>query len=92
VILYIGDGFGLAPKTAARMAMGQGQDGKRFTSDPDFRILALDNLKYNATVTTHSLNSWVTDSGPGRVGVRLRQERQAGQRGHLPGPFHGLSH
>jgi alkaline phosphatase len=65
VILYIGDGFGLAPKTAARMAMGQGQDGKRFTSDPDFQILALDNLKYNATVTTHSLNSWVTDSGPG---------------------------
>jgi alkaline phosphatase len=65
VILYIGDGFGLAPKTAARMAMGQGQDGKRFTSDPDFQVLALDNLKYNATVTTHSLNSWVTDSGPG---------------------------
>ena len=24
VIIYIGDGFGLAPKTAARMAMGQG--------------------------------------------------------------------
>ncbi|MDJ0365149.1 alkaline phosphatase [Hymenobacter sp. H14-R3] len=65
VILYIGDGFGLAPKTAARMAMGQGRDGKRFTSDAGFQVLALDKLKYNATVTTHSLNSWITDSAPG---------------------------
>ncbi|WP_324678228.1 alkaline phosphatase [Hymenobacter sp. GOD-10R] len=65
VILYIGDGFGLAPKTATRMAMGQGKDGKRFTSDPGFQVLALDKLKYNATVTTHSLNSWITDSAPG---------------------------
>jgi hypothetical protein len=65
VILYIGDGFGLAPKTAARMAMGQGRDGKRFASDPGFQVLALDKLKYNATVTTHSLNSWITDSAPG---------------------------
>ena len=65
VIIYIGDGFGLAPKTAARMAMGQGTNGKRFTSDPGFQVLSLDNLKYNATVTTHSLNSWITDSAPG---------------------------
>jgi len=65
VILYIGDGFGLAPKTAARMAMGQGTDGKRFTTDAGFQVLALDKLKYNATVTTHSLNSWITDSAPG---------------------------
>ena len=65
VIMYIGDGFGLAPKTAARMAMGQGQSGKRFTDDANFHVLALDHLKYNATVTTHSLNSWITDSAPG---------------------------
>ena len=65
VIIYIGDGFGLAPKTAARMAMGQGTTGKRFTSDAGFQVLNLDKLKYNATVTTHSLNSWITDSAPG---------------------------
>ncbi|OUJ74836.1 alkaline phosphatase [Hymenobacter crusticola] len=65
VIIYIGDGFGLAPKTATRMALGQGKDGKRFTSDAGFQVLALDKLKYNATVTTHSLNSWITDSAPG---------------------------
>jgi alkaline phosphatase len=65
VILYIGDGFGLAPKTATRMALGQGRDGKRYANDAGFQGLNLDKLKYNATVTTHSLNSWITDSAPG---------------------------
>ncbi|MFD1467455.1 alkaline phosphatase [Hymenobacter caeli] len=65
VILYIGDGFGLAPKTATRMALGQGRDGKRFATDAGFQVLNLDKMKYNATVTTHSLNSWITDSAPG---------------------------
>lgn len=65
VILYIGDGYGVAPKTAARMALGQGQNGKRFSSDPSFQLLAADKLKYNTMVTTHSLNSWITDSAPG---------------------------
>ena len=65
VIVYIGDGYGISPKTAARMALGQGQDGSRFSDDPNFRLLASDRLPYNTTVTTHSLNSWVTDSAPG---------------------------
>lgn len=65
VILYIGDGYGISPKTATRMALGQGQDGSRFSTDPNFRLLASDRLPYNTTVTTHSLNSWVTDSAPG---------------------------
>lgn len=65
VILYIGDGFGIAPRTAARMALGQGQEGRRHSSDEGFQAMALDKLKYNAMVTTHSLNSWTTDSAPG---------------------------
>lgn len=65
VIIYIGDGFGIAAKTAARMALGQGLDGKRVHSDPDFQVLTLDKLKYTAMATTHSLNSWTTDSAPG---------------------------
>jgi alkaline phosphatase len=65
VIMYIGDGFGISAKTAARMSMGQGTDGKRFTSDAGFHILSLDKLRYNGTLTTHSANSWITDSGPG---------------------------
>src|ERR1041384_7449551 len=65
VILFIGDGFGIAPKTAARMALGQGKTGKRFSTDAGFQVMQLDALKYNSTVTTHSLNSWITDSAPG---------------------------
>ncbi|MEJ7662740.1 MAG: hypothetical protein WKG07_25830 [Hymenobacter sp.] len=85
VIMYIGDGFGLAPKTAARMAMGQGRDGKRFNTDPGFQVLALDKLKYNATVD-HALAQLLDYGlGPRRGGVRLRQARQAGQRGALAG-------
>ncbi|PJJ59702.1 alkaline phosphatase [Hymenobacter chitinivorans] len=80
VIMYIGDGFGLAPKTAARMAMGQGSTGKRFNTDANFQVLALDKLKYNATVTTHSLNSWITDSAPGAsvyaCGKRGKQDNE----------------
>lgn len=64
-ILYIGDGFGVSAKTAARMSMGQGTLGKRLPSDSGFQILNLDKLRFNAMVTTHSANSWTTDSGPG---------------------------
>lgn len=64
-ILYIGDGFGVSAKTAARMAMGQGTLGRRFTDEPGFKILSLDKLRFNSMVTTHSANSWTTDSGPG---------------------------
>lgn len=65
VIMYIGDGYGTSSKVAARMAMGQGTEGKRVTSDANFHVLAIDKLKYQGSLTTHSLNSWITDSGPG---------------------------
>ena len=81
VILFIGDGYGISPKTAARMAMGQGQDGSRFSTDPNFRLLASDRLPFNTTVTTHSLNSWVTDSAPGATVY------SAGQAGKVDNEF-----
>lgn len=65
VIMYIGDGFGIAPKTAARLALGQGQPGSRYGDDPNFQLLAIDKLKYNAMATTHSYNGFITDSAPG---------------------------
>jgi alkaline phosphatase len=65
VIMYIGDGFGVQAKTAARMALGQGTSGKRLTTDANFQVLALDKLKSVGAATTHSANSWITDSGPG---------------------------
>lgn len=65
VIIYIGDGFGIAPKTAARMALGQGREGQRYYNDAGFHALALDKLRFTGMATTHSLNSWTTDSAPG---------------------------
>ncbi len=81
VILYIGDGFGIAPKTAARMALGQGRDGKRFSTDAGFHAMQLDALRYNSTITTHSLNSWITDSAPGAACYAV------GQRGKIDNEF-----
>ena len=85
VILYIGDGFGTAPKTAARMALGQGQPGSRFSSDPNFQLLQLDRLPFTGSVTTHSLNSWVTDSGPGA------SVYASGQAGKIDNEYIGFS-
>ena len=65
VIVFIGDGYGIAPKTAARMSLGQGQPGSVFSSDAKFQLMAVDKLKYVTMVTTHSNNSWITDSAPG---------------------------
>ncbi|MXV38386.1 T9SS type A sorting domain-containing protein [Flavobacteriaceae bacterium Ap0902] len=63
VIFFIGDGFGTSAKTAARMALGQGTEGSKITSDENFQLLALDKLDYQGSLTTHSMNSWITDSG-----------------------------
>lgn len=65
VIFLIADGCGIAPKTALRLALGQGTEGSRFSSDPKFQILAQDKLKYSGIITNHSLNSLITDSAPG---------------------------
>jgi alkaline phosphatase len=65
VILFIADGCGIAPKTALRLALGQGTEGSRISSDPKFQILAQDKLKYTTIITNHSLNSLITDSAPG---------------------------
>lgn len=59
VIYMIGDGFGIAHRTAARI-IGQGvQLGKANSK------MAIDQMPYTAIATTHSLNSIVTDSAPG---------------------------
>lgn len=59
VIYLIGDGFGIAHRTAARI-MGQGvQLGKANSK------MAIDSMPYTAIAQTHSLNSIVTDSAPG---------------------------
>jgi alkaline phosphatase len=65
IVLYIGDGYGMSAKAATRLAMGQGQEGARYSDDAGFQVLQADRLKYQGTLTTHSMNSWITDSAPG---------------------------
>ena len=59
IIYLIGDGMGIAHRTAARFVMGNVQLGK-----PEHR-LAMDTMPYTALVNVASLNSIVTDSAPG---------------------------
>jgi alkaline phosphatase len=59
VIILIGDGMGIAHRTAARIMRHGVTQGK-----PDGR-LAMDSMPYTGIVMTHSLNSIVTDSSPG---------------------------
>ena len=59
VIYMIGDGFGIAHRTAARIISQGVQLGKANAK------MAIDSMPYTAIAQTHSLNSIVTDSAPG---------------------------
>ncbi len=59
VILLIGDGLGLAHRTAARIMLNGVSQGKTLAP------LAMDELPVTGLVKTASLNSIVTDSAPG---------------------------
>ncbi|MBC8139115.1 MAG: alkaline phosphatase [Fibrella sp.] len=59
VVIFIGDGMGIAHRTAARIMLQGVSQGKSNGS------LAMDTFPGTALVTTSSLNSIVTDSSPG---------------------------
>ena len=59
IIYLIGDGLGIAHRTAARIVTGNVQQGKAEKG------LAMDRLPVTGILMTHSLNSIVTDSAPG---------------------------
>lgn len=59
IIVLIGDGMGIAHRTAARIMLQGVQQGKANG------LLAMDTLPFTGLVMTHSLNSIVTDSAPG---------------------------
>lgn len=59
VVIFIGDGMGIAHRTAARMMLNGVSQGKANG------FLAMDSFPGVALVTTSSLNSIVTDSSPG---------------------------
>ena len=62
VIICLGDGMGIAHRTAGRIVRFGATNG-----DPDGR-LAIETMPGTGFVSTHSLNSVVTDSSPGMTG------------------------
>ncbi len=78
VILFIGDGMGIAHRTAARlMKYGAAQGKSR-------GLLAMDQLPYTGIVITHSLNSIVTDSSPGAACYSTGNKSNNNQQGVFP--------
>jgi alkaline phosphatase len=85
VIILLGDGMGVAHRTAARLV--------RFgvtLGDPN-GYLNMDAFPATGLVSTHSLNSIVTDSAPGMAGYSTGAHAQNGQEGvypaHMTNPF-----
>ena len=78
IIWLIGDGTGIAHRTAARIVSKGVTQGK--SNDP----LAIDTLPVTGIVTTHSLNSIVTDSAPGAHCYSTGNKANNGQEGVFP--------
>jgi alkaline phosphatase len=78
IIIMLGDGMGTAHRTAARLVRYGVTAG-----DPN-GYLAMDSFPASGMVTTHSLNSVVTDSAPGMACYSSGVHQQNGQEGVLP--------
>lgn len=78
VIILLGDGMGLAHRTAARLVAHGVTRG-----DPD-GYLNMDSFPATGLVSTHSLNSFVTDSAPGAACYSTGAHAQNGQEGVYP--------
>lgn len=78
VIILLGDGMGTAHRTAARLVRYGATAG-----DPN-GYLNMDQFPGLGLVTTHSLNSIVTDSAPGMACYTTGNHAQNGQEGVYP--------
>src|SRR6185503_7245391 len=78
VIILIGDGMGIAHRTAARIMLNGVTLGK--ANAP----LSMDRFPYTGVVTTHSLNSIVTDSSPGASCYATGNKANNNQHGVFP--------
>jgi alkaline phosphatase len=78
VIVMIGDGMGIAHRTAARLMLKGAQLGK--ANAP----LAMDTFPVTGLVMTHSLNSIVTDSSPGAACYANGNKANNNQQGVFP--------
>ena len=78
IIILIGDGMGIAHRTAARIMLNGVALGK--ANAP----LAMDKLPFTGVVNTHSLNSIVTDSSPGASCYATGNKANNNQHGVFP--------
>ena len=78
VIIYLGDGMGAAHRTAARIV------SKGVTAGDPNGWLAMDGMPGMGLLSTHSLNSIVTDSAPGMACYTTGNHAQNGQEGVFP--------
>jgi len=78
IIICIGDGMGIAHRTAARLMLHGAQMGKANA------MLTMDTLPNTALVITHSLNSIVTDSAPGAHCYSTGNKGNNNQQGVFP--------
>ncbi len=78
IIIMLGDGMGTAHRTAARLVRYGVTAG-----DPN-GFLAMDSFPATGVVTTHSLNSFVTDSAPGMACYTSGAHAKNGQEGVYP--------
>jgi alkaline phosphatase len=78
VILLIGDGMGVAHRTAARIL------SKGYTRGKANGTLAMDRFPYNGLLMTSSLNSLITDSAPGAHNYSTGNKTNNGMEGVFP--------
>jgi alkaline phosphatase len=78
VVILVGDGMGTAHRTAARLVRYGATAG-----DPN-GYLAMDSFPHTGMITTHSLNSIVTDSAPGMSAYVSGNHNRNGQEGVFP--------
>lgn len=78
IIYFIGDGMGIAHRTAARIVAKGVSQGKAIAP------LAMDKLPYTAMLMTASLNSIVTDSAPGAACYSTGNKSNNNQEGVFP--------
>jgi alkaline phosphatase len=78
IIILVGDGMGVAHRTAARLVKFGASAG-----DPN-GYLAMDYLPATGIVTTHALNSIVSDSAPGMACYSTGAHAKNGQEGVYP--------
>ncbi len=78
VILFIGDGMGVAHRTAGRVL------SKGYTQGKANGTMAMDRLPFNGLLMTSSMDSLITDSAPGAHNYSTGNKTNNGMEGVFP--------